>query len=121
MKIAAVKVTKIEDGYTYYQEIDRKTGRVMIEDYMPCDRFNKACLSDNGFVLLNGFTSEGKLWAVTRELKASLEVMTLVPIWEDMPDGSSHYIGHMKRNIRYSEETGDYYQVGRRSVDFVKL
>lgn len=49
-----VKVLKVEDGYTYYQEISRKTGKVMIEDYMSTEQFDKALnLGDYGFQLVD--------------------------------------------------------------------
>lgn len=51
MKIL-VKVLKVEEGFTHYQEIDRKTGKAMIKDYMETDRFITALESDFGFQLV---------------------------------------------------------------------
>lgn len=42
MKTLAV-ITKVENGFTFYNEICRKTGKVMISDHMETSRFNAAC------------------------------------------------------------------------------
>lgn len=47
-----VKIIKVENGLTHYQEINRVTGDVMIEDYQSTNRFNKALDSVNGFELM---------------------------------------------------------------------
>lgn len=49
-----VKVLKVEDNTVYYAEICKKTGKVMIEDYMSTERFENACSDDRefGFVIM---------------------------------------------------------------------
>ncbi|MGL6258808.1 hypothetical protein [Vibrio sp. WXL210] len=52
MKIL-VKINKVEDNTVYYAEISRKTGEVMIEDYMGVEQFGKALEMENfGFELV---------------------------------------------------------------------
>ena len=48
MKTLAV-ITKVENGFTFYNEICRKDGHVMISDYMETNRFNDACSIDKAF------------------------------------------------------------------------
>lgn len=57
-----VKVLKVEDEITYYNEIDRASGKVMISDFMSTDRFEKALNSNNfGFELVTNNKAKFKL------------------------------------------------------------
>ncbi|ALY07157.1 hypothetical protein VmeM32_00171 [Vibrio phage vB_VmeM-32] len=51
MKIL-VKIIKVENGFTHYQEINRVTGKVMIEDYQSTETFEKALNAELGFELI---------------------------------------------------------------------
>tara|TARA_Y100001956_G_scaffold76028_1_gene84725 strand:+ start:761 stop:1144 length:384 start_codon:yes stop_codon:yes gene_type:complete len=47
-----VKISKVEDNTVYYSEINRETGKVMIEDYMSVGRFITALQGVYGFQLV---------------------------------------------------------------------
>ncbi|WNO47174.1 hypothetical protein [Vibrio phage vB_VibM_10AMN] len=98
-----VKVVKVEDGYTYYQEIDRKTGKVMIEDYMETQRFNQALQLESGFQLVDDLVVDLSAQA-TKPLKECKETLNLFRKmlglkWKDLPKNTTDQFNHVRRLV----------------------
>lgn len=100
-----VKVLKVEDGYTHYQEINRQTGKVMIEDYMLSGQFDRALnLGDYGFQLIDDLIVDLTAQA-TKPLKECKNTLNLFRKmlglkWKDLPRNSTDQFNHVRRLLK---------------------
>lgn len=98
-----VKVVKVEDGFTHYQEINPSTGKVMIEDYMTTERFEKALQLENGFQLVDDLVVDLTAQA-TKPLKECKETLNffrkmLGLKWKDLPKNTTDQFNYIRRLI----------------------
>ncbi|AGH32102.1 hypothetical protein VPHG_00035 [Vibrio phage 11895-B1] len=96
-----VSIIKSEDGFTHYEEVCRKSGKVMIQDYMESDRFQRALELDCGFESLESLLVDLTAQA-TKPLVECKETLNLFRKvlglkWKDLPKNTTDQFNAVRR------------------------